>query len=175
MGALTEEQAVNNLGVLLDRIELAGAYIWTVMDKYRDGTLAGARRGQVANLCDVTYINAMKDHVHRLFEESHDDATRIINLWDSPKGQVARLAEKPGQSERGTGVSIDSESRWYLIDTVEGGPYWVLGKTLNEALAETGTWATGFSYTGHSIAGDALSIPASVPDDDSATKDGHDN
>jgi len=79
MGALTEEQAVNNLGVLLDRIELAGAYIWTVMDKYRDGTLAGARRGQVANLCDVTYINAMKDHVHRLFEESHDDATRIIN------------------------------------------------------------------------------------------------
>jgi hypothetical protein len=61
--------------------------------------------------------------------------------------------------------------RWYLIDTAEGGPYWVKAETLQEALAETGTWATGFKYLGHSIRGYATSIPASVPDDDSATKD----
>lgn len=61
--------------------------------------------------------------------------------------------------------------RWWLIDTVEGGPYWVKGETLDEALAETGTWATGFEYLGHSIRGHATSIPASLPPDGSATKD----
>ena len=56
---------------------------------------------------------------------------------------------------------------WYLIDTIEGGLYWVRASSLNEALSETGTWATGFSFMDVAVKEEEiLSLPAGMSIED---------
>ncbi len=109
-------------------------------------------------------------------------AETLWHKWpeNTPAQPVITLSDQQAQEllddfwEQGLRPSLattESDKRWWLIDTVEGGPYWVKAETLQEAESETGTWATGFSYLGHSIPASATSVPASVPDGDSATKD----
>ena len=51
---------------------------------------------------------------------------------------------------------------WYLMDTVEGGLYWVKAFDENEASSKTGTWATGFTYTGIKVRGSSTGLPAEL-------------